>query len=166
MAGKREGNVDKVALFIDYPNGSGLDWEGMLRIARRYGQLASAWAYGRFYFEVSRFPQRAKELHTLGVRLMHCKEPNVGAIDVIDVVMMDDIFRFLHERPDIETFVLCTGDGGFAHTVVGIRVLDRKAVVIGPPGRTAEVLREVASEFEWAPRLGRNGGDNGNNGHN
>lgn len=167
MNGKREGNGHKVALFIDYLNADGLDMEGMVRKARRYGQLESAWAYGRFYFEVYRFPKRAKELHSLGVRLLHCKERNVGGIDVTDVAMMDDIFRFLHERPEIETFVLCTGDGGFAHTVVNIRLLDREAVVIGPPGRTAGVLRRVASQFEWAPRLGngRNGGNNGKNGY-
>jgi hypothetical protein len=168
MDGKREGNGDKVALFIDYLNGGGLDMEGMVEIARRFGQLESAWAYGRFYCKDYRLPRPAEELRRLGVRLFHCTGLNAGAGDVTDAAMMDDIFRVLHERPEIETFVLCTGDGAYANTVVGIRALDRKAVVIGPPGRTAKGLREAASEFRRAPRLGngRNGGNNGKNGHN
>lgn len=168
MNGKREGNGHKVALFIDYPNGSGLDMERMVDIARRFGQLESAWAYGRFYCKDYRLPQCVEDLRGLGVRLYHCTGPNLGTGDVTDAAMMYDIFRVLYERPDIETFVLCTGDGGFANAVAGIRTLDRRAVVIGPPGRTARGLREAASEFRKAPRLGKgkNGGNNGKNGHN
>jgi hypothetical protein len=145
----------RVALFIDYLNGGGLDMAGVVRRARRLGQIEVAWAYGRFYCRSHRLSQRAEDLRRLGVRLFHCPDPNTGPGDVTDAAMMQDIFVTLHERPEIDCYVLCTADGDFVNVLTGIRVLDREAVVIGPANRTAKALRKEAHRFMNAPYLSK-----------
>jgi hypothetical protein len=61
--------------------------------------------------------------------------------------MMRDIYRTLDHRPEIDCFILCTGDGGFKNVITSIRAEGRMVIVVGLPGSTARDLRRYAHRY-------------------
>ena len=141
----------KVALFVDVPNQSGLDMEWIMDTALQRGTIEMAWGYGRFYRHNHRVRHAVEQLRRMGVRLIHCPDFSDYQDDITDLYMMRDIFHTLVERPDVDCFVVCTGDGGFANVIATIRAHGRKAIVIGPPNATSHQLAKLADQCLIAP---------------
>lgn len=141
----------KVALFIDVLNQSGLDIEWIVDTAMQRGELEMAWGYGRFYRYGHHLRRVVEQLRRMGIRLIHCPDVFCDQSDMTDLYMMRDIFHTLVQRPDVDCFVVCTGDGDFADVIATIRAHGRKAIVIGPPDATSRQLARVADQCLIAP---------------
>ena len=141
----------KVALFIDVPNQCGVDIEWVMNAARARGEVEMAWGYGDFFRRNGPLRPVVGRLREAGVRLIHCPATKAAHRDMTDLFMMRDIYHFLVQRPDIDCFVVCTGDGGFTDTVATIRAHGRQAVVIGPPNATSRKLAREANQCLISP---------------
>ena len=151
MSESRWLSSQKVALFIDLPNQSGLDMEWIVNTALKYGKLEVAWGYGRFHHHNDGLSHMVEQLRRLGVRLIHCPDFGYGQNDMTDLYMMRDIYHTLVQRPEIDCFVVCTGDGDFADVITTVRAHGRKVVVIGPPDATSRQLARVADQCLIGP---------------
>ena len=153
MAKKRQSNRRKIALFIDVANVCELDMDWIVRAARRQGQLEVARAYGSFTNWRYLTPA-AERLFLHGVRLIHCpawRNASGEWKDCADELMMDEIYRTLNQKPDIDRFIICTGDGHFVPATIRIRATGREAIIIAPPDSMSRMLAKVASRCLTAP---------------
>jgi hypothetical protein len=136
-------------LFIDAANCRHLDFKGMLRAARRYGELVVVQAYGNFanWRDVGR---AAEQLFLLGVRLIHCPGWRNGSGEwksAPDELLMHDVRSLLHQRPDLARFILGSGDGHFVPTLCEIKKQGREAIVMADEGVTSRLVIEAADRF-------------------
>jgi hypothetical protein len=159
MAKKWEYCPRRVALFLDDPNEPGLDLAWMMRTAQKAGQVEIALSYGLYPPGNRQQPCRAGELRQAGVRPVDCRTATEVPGDITDATMMRDIYRTLDHRPEIDCFILCTGDGGFKNVVTSIRAEGRMVIVVGLPGSTARDLRRYAHRYIEA-RTKSNGDNN------
>lgn len=137
----------RVALFVDGPNGPSLDLEWMMRTAQKEGQIEIALSYGKFHPKNVWQSGRAEELRQVGVRPVDCRTAKKVPGDMTDATMMRDIYRTLDHRPEIDCFILCTGDGDFKNVLTSIRAEGRTVIVVGPAGSTAEDLIRFADRY-------------------
>jgi hypothetical protein len=159
MTNKRQSNQStcpKVALFIDMANVCELDMDWILRAVHRQGQIEIARAYGSFTNWRYLSPA-AERLFLRGVRLVHCpawRNARREWKDCADEIMLDDIYCTLDDKPDIDRFVICTGNGHFVPTAIRLRIHRRTVIVIAPPNGLSRMLQEVANQCLFAPYSG------------
>ena len=72
--------------------------------------------------------------------------------DMTDFIMLDYIYQTAAERPEIETYILFTGDGHF-HSVAKylIQKLRKRVIVYGVSGSISKSLKSAASEVRELP---------------
>jgi len=143
----------KVALFLDYENvfyglhnqGAYADPRKIVQVAQKYGTVVHARAFADF-----KEPTLEKEIPNLrsaSIEVQHV--PNTatrGKIkSYVDFALLDDVYQAVLDRPEIDTYVLATGDGHFAGVVARLRFrLEKKVVVIGARGTISRELRQSA----------------------
>lgn len=153
MAGKRKVRPRKNAMFVDVANVCDLDVDRMMRMVRRQGTIEIAQGYGNFT-NWRHLSAAAEKLFLHGVRLVHCpgwRNASGEWKDCADEIMMGDIQQFLVARPDIDRFIICTGDGHFVPAALRVRASGREVLVIAPPDGISRMLREVASRCLTVP---------------
>lgn len=74
--------------------------------------------------------------------------------DMTDFIMLDYIYQTAADRPEIDTYILFTGDGHF-HSVAKylIQKLRKKVVVYGVSGSVSKSLKSAASEVRELPSV-------------
>jgi len=145
MTGTKEANGPKVALFIDIQNGAGLDMQLVLKIANLLGRIEVAKGFAPFGQGNAGVDRQARKLSRMDVELIHCPPMSVDDREVDDRTMQEQIRQTLERRPEIERFVLCTGDGDFVREVRRIRAKGRVAFVMAPPGSASRELAAAAT---------------------
>jgi len=145
----RKNRRREVALFVDTANCRNVDFEQVLRIVRRHGELVVAQAYGNFSNH-SYLGETAEKLFLLGVRLIHCPAWHTNSSQLksaADEMLMNDIRTLVQTQPDVTRFIICSGDGHYIPTICEIKKWGKEVIVMADQDGTCRLVQEAADKF-------------------
>lgn len=152
---------EDLAIFIDWENiyistvteyNSKPNVSAILEKAREYGRIVSASAYADW--TEGDFRQAPPTLYSNGIspryisaRYFPGGKASKRRTNSIDVMLAVECSDFLHNHPQVDTYVLVTGDGDFIPLVSLLRSQGKTVVVIGVSEATSYHLIESADHF-------------------
>ena len=152
---------EDLAIFIDWENiyistvteyNSKPNVSAILEKAREHGRIVSATAYADW--TDGDFRDAPPTLYSNGIspryisaRYFPGGRSQKRRTNSIDVMLAVECADFLHYHPQVDTYVLVTGDGDFIPLVSLLRSRGKKVVVIGVSEATSYHLIESADEF-------------------
>ena len=153
--------TEDLAIFIDWENiyistvteyKSKPNVSAILEKAREYGRIVSATAYADW--TDGDFRQAPPTLYSNGIspryisaRYFPGGKSQKRRTNSIDVMLAVECSDFLHNHPQVDTYVLVTGDGDFIPLVSLLRSQGKNVVVIGVSEATSYHLIESADHF-------------------
>src|ERR671913_772101 len=152
---------EDLAVFIDWENiyistvteyKSRPNVSAILEKAREYGRIVAATAYADW--TDGDFRQAPPTLYSNGIspryisaRYFPGGKSQKRRTNSIDVMLAVECSDFLHGHPQVDTYVLVTGDGDFIPLVSLLRSKGKNVVVIGVSEATSYHLIESADHF-------------------
>jgi uncharacterized LabA/DUF88 family protein len=152
---------EDLAVFIDWENiyistvseyNAKPNVSAILEKAREYGRIVSATAYADW--TDGDFRDAPPTLYSNGIspryisaRYFPGGKSHKRRTNSIDVMLAVECSDFLHNHPQVDTYVLVTGDGDFIPLVSLLRSRGKKVVVIGVSEATSYHLIESADDF-------------------
>ncbi|HET7479017.1 MAG TPA: NYN domain-containing protein [Rubrobacteraceae bacterium] len=152
---------EDLAIFIDWENiyistvteyNSKPNVSAILEKAREYGRIVSATAYADW--TDGDFRNAPPTLYSNGIspryisaRYFPGGRSQKRRTNSIDVMLAVECSDFLHNHPQVDTYVLVTGDGDFIPLVSLLRSQGKVVVVIGVSEATSYHLIESADHF-------------------
>lgn len=152
---------EDLAIFIDWENiyistvteyKSKPNVSAILEKSREYGRIVSATAYADW--TDGDFRQAPPTLYSNGIspryisaRYFPGGKSQKRRTNSIDVMLAVECSDFLHNHPQVDTYVLVTGDGDFIPLVSLLRSKGKIVVVIGVSEATSYHLIESADHF-------------------
>ncbi len=152
---------EDLAIFIDWENiyistvteyNSKPNVSAILEKAREHGRIVSATAYADW--TDGDFRDAPPTLYSNGIspryisaRYFPGGRSQKRRTNSIDLMLAVECADFLHHHPQVDTYVLVTGDGDFIPLVSLLRSRGKKVVVIGVSEATSYHLIESADEF-------------------
>jgi uncharacterized LabA/DUF88 family protein len=152
---------EDLAIFIDWENiyistvseyNAKPNVSAILEKAREYGRIVSATAYADW--TDGDFRDAPPTLYSNGIspryisaRYFPGGKSSKRRTNSIDVMLAVECSDFLHNHPQVDTYVLVTGDGDFIPLVSLLRGRGKKVVVIGVSEATSYHLIESADDF-------------------
>jgi hypothetical protein len=140
--------IDKVGIFLDIENLAGwlkLDGgETLLDRASELGSVVVRRAYGDF--SLASVSKRQSELNLLGFEFVHVYHPVKGK-NSADIQIVVDVMEYLTRVPDLQWFVLATGDADFSPLFRRLKELGKSVVGIGPKSKLSEVVKKSCNRF-------------------
>jgi len=152
---------EDLAVFIDWENiyistvteyGAKPNVSAILEKSREYGRIVSATAYADW--TDGDFRDAPPTLYSNGIspryisaRYFPGGRSQKRRTNSIDVMLAVECADFLHYHPQVDTYVLVTGDGDFIPLVSLLRSRGKKVVVIGVSEATSYHLIESADHF-------------------
>ena len=152
---------EDLAIFIDWENiyistvseyNSKPNVSAILEKSREYGRIVSATAYADW--TEGDFRQAPPTLYSNGIspryisaRYFPGGRAQKRRTNSIDVMLAVECSDFLHKHPQVDTYVLVTGDGDFIPLVSLLRSQGKTVVVIGVSEATSYHLIESADHF-------------------
>jgi uncharacterized LabA/DUF88 family protein len=152
---------EDLAIFIDWENiyistvteyGAKPNVSAILEKAREYGRVVSATAYADW--TDGDFRDAPPTLYSNGIspryisaRYFPGGRSQKRRTNSIDVMLAVECADFLHYHPQVDTYVLVTGDGDFIPLVSLLRSRGKRVVVIGVSEATSYHLIESADHF-------------------
>ena len=152
---------EDLAIFIDWENiyistvteyKSKPNVSAILEKSREYGRIVSATAYADW--TEGDFRQAPPTLYSNGIspryisaRYFPGGKASKRRTNSIDVMLAVECSDFLHNHPQVDTYVLVTGDGDFTPLVSLLRSQGKTVVVIGVSEATSYHLIESADHF-------------------
>jgi uncharacterized LabA/DUF88 family protein len=152
---------EDLAIFIDWENiyistvseyNSKPNVSAILEKAREYGRIVSATAYADW--TDGDFRDAPPTLYSNGIspryisaRYFPGGKSSKRRTNSIDVMLAVECSDFLHNHPQVGTYVLVTGDGDFIPLVSLLRSRGKRVVVIGVSEATSYHLIESADDF-------------------
>jgi uncharacterized LabA/DUF88 family protein len=152
---------EDLAVFIDWENiyistvteyGAKPNVSAILEKAREYGRIVSATAYADW--TDGDFRDAPPTLYSNGIspryisaRYFPGGRSQKRRTNSIDVMLAVECSDFLHYHPQVDTYVLVTGDGDFIPLVSLLRSRGKTVVVIGVSEATSYHLIESADHF-------------------
>ncbi|MGB3420953.1 MAG: NYN domain-containing protein [Dolichospermum sp.] len=140
--------IDKVGIFLDIENLAGwlkLDGgETLLDRASELGSVVVRRAYGDF--SLPSVSKRQSELNLLGFEFVHVYHPVKGK-NSADIQIVVDVMEYLTRVPDLQWFVLATGDADFSPLFRRLKELGKSVVGIGPKSKLSEVVKKSCNRF-------------------
>jgi uncharacterized LabA/DUF88 family protein len=152
---------EDLAIFMDWENiyistvteyGTKPNVSAILEKAHEYGRIVSSNAYADW--TDSDYRNAPPTLYSNGIspryisaRYFPGGKSSKRRTNSIDVMLAVECSDFLHDHPQVDTYVLVTGDGDFIPLVSLLRSRGKKVVVIGVSEATSYHLIESADEF-------------------
>jgi len=152
QAKPKENDDNLVALFIDFENVAisaeesfgRLKPESLIQASEQFGRCTTRRAYGD-WTRFSRYGQDLLEHSIEASQLFHYG----GRSDknAADIQMVTDILETLFTHPEIDVFVLATGDSDFSAVARKLRSYGKRVIGIGLRQATSEVLVKACDQF-------------------
>ena len=152
---------EDLAIFMDWENiyistvteyGTKPNVSAILEKAHEYGRIVSSNAYADW--TDSDYRNAPPTLYSNGIspryisaRYFPGGKSSKRRTNSIDVMLAVECSDFLHDHPQVGTYVLVTGDGDFIPLVSLLRSRGKKVVVIGVSEATSYHLIESADDF-------------------
>lgn len=172
MEGKTRERSGDVAVFVDFENiyisvrnkyDVNPNFESIMDKCQEYGRVTIARAYADWY----RYPRVTNALYANSIEPIYVptyyydrEEGRTGRAikNSVDIHLCIDAMKTLYTYPNIETFVLVTGDRDFIPLINAVRQHGKRAVVIGVAEAASSHLAQSADEFMFYSQLLDNGG--------
>jgi len=156
-----------VAVFLDFENiyisirnkyGEQPNFDSIRDKCLEYGRVTIARAYADWY----RYPRVTNALYANSIEPMYVPtyyydrdEGRIGRAikNSVDIHMCIDCMKTLYTHPNIETYVIITGDRDFIPLINAIRQQGKKAIVIGVADASSSHLAQSADEFIFYSQL-------------
>ena len=153
-------HTTKVALFIDWDNlaistsadmgGALPDVPALVGTAQRYGEVVVARAYSEWQMTSERlavYRAGVEPVYAPTFRFESDSQPGGSkGKSLADPCMVADCVDFLHLLPEIQVYVLISGDKDMVPVVRLTQLRGKRVVVIGPD-LVAAILRDMADEY-------------------
>lgn len=151
---------NQVAVFIDFENlvfgiqdprksnsEEEVDIEPIVRLAEEYGRVVQAHAYADWRNRV--FNQYQMDLYKLGIDIVHVmgKKSGSGFKNAVDIKMAVDTIETIFTFPDVNTFLIVSGDRDFIHVLKMLRRHGKHVVGISPARSASEDLAQLTDRF-------------------
>ncbi len=143
-----------VSLNIDVANLPREAIEKLVEVAPGQGRVVISHAFGDFRRED--MDDLAVQLHQFGFRLVHCPAwpTQRGRLkSVVDDVMAQDLRDQMEYMPEIEVFIVGSGDRNFIAVVNALKRHGKRVVVAADQESINRELRLCADEYIALPRL-------------
>ncbi|MFA4944632.1 MAG: NYN domain-containing protein [Lentisphaeria bacterium] len=101
-----------------------------------------------------RFRKYAQDMTRAGVEMQHVVRSGFNGKNAIDTHLVIQAMDCLQHYPNLDTFVVATGDGEFLPLVVKLKASGRKVVGLGAQGTAASTLVENCDEFLYCTPKG------------
>lgn len=150
-----------VAVFVDFENiyisirnkyGQQPNFDSIRDKCLEYGRVTIARAYADWY----RYPRVTNALYANSIEPMYVPtyyydrdEGRIGRAikNSVDIHMCIDCMKTLYTHPNIDTYVVITGDRDFIPLINAIRQQGKRAIVIGVADAASSHLAQSADEF-------------------
>lgn len=150
-----------VAVFVDFENiyisirnkyGEQPNFDSIRDKCAEYGRVTIARAYADWY----RYPRVTNALYANSIEPMYVptyyydrEEGRIGRAikNSVDIHMCIDCMKTLYTHPNIDTYVIITGDRDFIPLINAIRQQGKRAIVIGVADAASSHLAQSADEF-------------------
>jgi len=150
-----------VAVFVDFENiyisirnkyGEQPNFDSLRDKCQEYGRVTIARAYADWY----RYPRVTNALYANSIEPMYVPtyyydrdEGRIGRAikNSVDIHMCIDCMKTLYTHPNIDTYVVITGDRDFIPLINAIRQQGKRAIVIGVADAASSHLAQSADEF-------------------
>ena len=153
-------HTTKVALFIDWDNlaistsadmgGALPDVPALVGTAQRYGEVVVARAYSEWQMTSERlavYRAGVEPVYAPTFRFESDSQPGGSkGKSLADPCMVADCVDFLHLLPEIQVYVLISGDKDMVPVVRLTQLRGKRVIVIGPD-LVAAILRDMADEY-------------------
>ncbi len=93
------------------------------------------------------FGKYARDLQHAGVEMQHVVRVGYNSKNAADMFLVIHAMDCMLTYPDIDVFVLVTGDADFLPLITKLRAAGKKTVVVGTQGAIAGTLMENCDEF-------------------
>ena len=142
----------QVALFMDFENLAisaeesfgRLKTEVFIETSEQFGRCITKRAYGD-WTRFSRYSQDLLQHAIEAIQLFHYGGPNDK--NAADIQMVADILEMLFTHPEIDVFILATGDSDFSAVARKLRSYGKRVIGIGLRQATSEVLVNACDRF-------------------
>ncbi|MFN8470631.1 MAG: NYN domain-containing protein [Anaerolineae bacterium] len=153
--------TNDVAVFVDFENiyisirnkyGEQPNFDSIRDKCEEYGRVTIARAYADWY----RYPRVTNALYANSIEPMYVptyyydrEEGRIGRAikNSVDIHMCIDCMKTLYTHPNIDTYVIITGDRDFIPLINAIRQQGKRAIVIGVADAASSHLAQSADEF-------------------
>lgn len=115
----------------------------LLKISEDQGTLTTALAYADWRHRD--YNQHQFKLYQHGVELVHVL--GKGQKNAVDLRMAVDAMEMIYERPQIERYVIVSGDRDFIHLLKKLRLHNKEIVGVSPENCASEDLAELCDRF-------------------
>ncbi len=138
----------RIAVFIDAENvGEWIKQEGisqLLEELKSCGQIVIRRAYGVWSRPQLAMHQAA--INKQGFELIHCYHPVTGK-NTADIQMTVDAIECAWQLPNINCFVLVTGDSDFSPVFRRLREMDKEVIGVGRHSALSECVKTSCTRF-------------------
>lgn len=150
-----------VAVFVDFENiyisirnkyGEQPNFDSIRDKCQEYGRVTIARAYADWY----RYPRVTNALYANSIEPMYVptyyydrEEGRMGRAikNSVDIHMCIDCMKTLYTHPNIDTYIIITGDRDFIPLINAIRQQGKRAIVLGVADAASSHLAQSADEF-------------------
>lgn len=132
-----------IGLEDDKQNDSIFDPELILKLAEDQSRVAIAAAYADWRNKI--FNQYQRELYKYGIELIHVL--GRGQKNAVDLRLAIDAMEIIYERPQINRFVIVSGDRDFIHLLKKLRLHDKEIIGMAPKSSVSEDFMELCDRF-------------------
>lgn len=150
-------NLKNTALLIDFENlicglsgncnaesDEGLfDPSLLLKIAEDQSKLTTALAYADWRHKD--YNQHQFKLYQHGIELVHVL--GKGQKNAVDLRLAVDAMEMIYERPQIDRYVIVSGDRDFIHLLKKLRLHNKEVVGVSPENCASDDLAELCDRF-------------------
>lgn len=130
-----------------------LDLEGLHQKIKDLTHIVGRPALSRAYANWQSYKTRPLHaiMNKLNVSQEHVQAVNFSQKNLADIALCTDVMDVLHTRPNIRTFVIVSGDGGFAWLVRRLNEYGKNVVIAAYESQANKVLKDLADEFIGIP---------------
>jgi len=115
----------------------------LLKLSEDQGKLTTALAYADWRHRD--YNQHQFKLYQHGVELVHVL--GRGQKNAVDLRMAVDAMEMIYERPQIERYVIVSGDRDFIHLLKKLKLHNKEIVGVSPENCASEDLAELCDRF-------------------
>lgn len=140
--------TNRIAVFVDAENVTG--WikndgvTALINELKQLGQIIIRRAYGVWSRPQLAMHQAA--INQQGFELIHCYHPVTGK-NTADIQMTVDVIECAWQLPNINCFVLVTGDSDFSPVFRRLREMEKEVIGVGQHSTLSECVKTSCSRF-------------------
>lgn len=152
-----------VAIYLDFENlaisaetvypskNKPLDLEPIVDFATTKGVICVRKAYGDWSKEI--FAQYQHNLMEQGFELIHLPETNLQGKNGSDVRLAVDVMAYVESFPEIDTFVIGSGDTDFIPLIQHLRSRGKAVIIVGFEHSVGKLVKRNSVEFKALEEL-------------